>query len=183
MWNDSDDSWTKLGTIATIIGTIIAIYIAVIYANRERNKSIRENSHYKISLLHDLEGMLGEIFKAVHISIRRENGDISDNDHITLQDSVESFTYWASRISNINSNVYVPPEIRDIVSMFLHQGIKPITFNGTAAMKQFTQTTVFDLIDRITESPYMMHDKDRNVQHFRNMVKDTRKSIERLYSE
>lgn len=181
IWNLSVDLWTKLGTVSTIIGTVIALYIAAFFTNKERIKSIQENHHYKISLLHDLEGILTEISRAIHIAIRREKGHDSSNDNKILQENLESFTYWSSRITNINLNIYAPPEIRDAVSMILHQGVKPITFNGSSIYKDFVQNTVLNILHRIIDSPYMRNDKDSSVQHFLNMVTSTRDDIVKLY--
>jgi protoheme ferro-lyase len=184
IWNLSTDLWTKLGTVSTIIGTVIALYIASLFTNNDRIKNIQENHHYKISLLHDLEGILTEILRAIQISIRKENGkEFQPNDNLTLQENLNSFTYWASRITSINSNTYVPPYIRDAVSMLLHQGVKPITFNGSASSKKFVQTTVLHILERIIDSSYMGDDKDPSVQHFLKMVISTRDNIEKLYDD
>jgi len=168
----------------TTIGALIAIYIALFFTNKEHIKEVSENHFYKINLLHDLVGILYEILGSIRISIRIQNQHTQDNkDYESLKIKFEGFKYWADRISQINSNIYVPPEIRDAISMFLHQGVKPITFNEFANDKDFVETTVFLHLDRVIESQYMTADKDLSIMKFLGKVQNTKNSILNLLSK
>jgi hypothetical protein len=142
-------------------------------------KTEQENRIYKISLLHDLSGIIMAIYQTVHYFKTRGEQDI-ENLQKVIKSNSETFQYWADRITSINSNTYVPADIRSTVSMFLHQGIKPISWPDSALDYNFLQTTVLNDLDRILDSDYMKNDQDPSVKHYLQIANNSRNFLLKL---
>jgi hypothetical protein len=187
MWNDFDTNLTKLGSISAVSGIFLATYMALWIMNRDRIKSIEENAVYKVSLLHDLSSLTHAIIQPLlsqKIKRKKDPEEIITpklNEQKLFEAHIEEFKYWASRIQAINSNTYVPPLVRDTVSMLLHQGIKPIVYPDFSLSKDFVNDTFLRFLDKIIFSEYISLDKDPSVRNFLNNVKTARKLLLKLF--
>jgi len=145
---------------------------------RESGKSDTENRFYKLDLLPNLSSLLDSIFQVL---IHRKTLELGLENEEKFKEIVKAqydeFGYWADRITNINSNTYVPPEIRNTVRMLLHQSIKPITYSDSAFIGDFLEKTVFYYVDKIIDSEYIKNDHDESVKTFRSHVVQSRQSI------
>lgn len=154
--------------------------------NEKLEKSQEENHIYKVSLLHDLDSMLMSVYSSIATFGNKEAGTISEGESIESQHQfMEDYIYWSNRISTINSNTYVPAEIRSSVSMLLHQGIKPITSPASVLKYDFLKKTLFNILDRIIESKYMTEDKDKEIQRRLKsiqQIKTLMKKVESSYN-
>ncbi len=145
---------------------------------RESGKSDTENKFYKLDLLPNLSSLLLPIFQVLMHRQSFEQGLESDEEFKkNVKSMYDEFGYWADRITNINSNTYVPPEIRNTVRMLLHQAIKPITYSESAFVEDFLEKTVFYYVDKIIDSDYIKNDQDESVKDFRAHVVQSRQSI------
>lgn len=145
---------------------------------RESGKSDTENKFYKLDLLPNLSSLLLPIFQVLIHRQSFEQGLESDDEFKkNVKSLYDEFGYWADRITNINSNTYVPPEIRNTVRMLLHQAIKPITYPESAFVEDFLEKTVFYYVDKIIDSDYIKNDQDESVKDFRAHVVQSRQSI------
>ncbi len=145
---------------------------------RESGKSNTENKFYKLDLLANLSSLLLPIFQVLTHRQSFEQGLESDEEFKkNVKSLYDEFGYWADRITNINSNTYVPPEIRNTVRMLLHQAIKPITYSESAFVEDFLEKTVFYYVDKIIDSDYIKNDQDESVKNFRAHVVQSRQSI------
>jgi phosphoribulokinase len=174
IWNSTDSDLSKLGVISSTLGVWIATYIAIWLINQNRVKSIEENHVYKIQLLTNLESTIHTIWAILfYAKTHSEEGD-RDKLMDTIKQSAEDFQYWTSRINLINQNTHVPPKIRDLVNMLIHQGIKAI-YEPFMAIKysDYLDKVLFLYLDNIIDSEYMVQ-SDETVDHYRKMIKDSR---------
>ena len=99
----------------------------------------------------------------------------SDEIEKFIKQKVEEFSYWAKLIDRVNTNTYIPPFIRDKINMLLHQGIKPVSNPSMASTSiNFLKNTTLDLLDGFIDSSFVKDDKDKAVQSFLKVVKDSR---------
>jgi len=181
IWNNNHDSdLSKLGVIASVLGLWIATYIAIWLINQNRKKNIEENYVYKIQLLTNLESALHSIWNVLFYAKSNSVDETNDKLRTVIKQSEEDFQYWTSRINLANQNTYVPPKIRDLVSMLIHQGVKAI-YDPNMAIEypDFLDRVVFLYLDKIIDSKYMAQ-SDETVDHFLNMVKESRNSLANL---
>ncbi len=151
--------------------------------NEKERKSQEENHIYKVSLLHDLDSMLMSVCNSISTYGNKEAGTISETESKESQRQfIDDYIYWSNRISTINSNTYVPAEIRSSVSMLLHQGIKPITSPGSVLKYDFLKKTLFDILDRIIESEYMTEDEDKEIQRRLKSIQQIKSLMKKVES-
>lgn len=178
LWLESDSMLTKLGSASSITGVFVGTFIAIWLINRDRNKRLEENHDYKVWLLANLQGVI----LAVHASIFNYAAGKKNDDLVRIINSCkDDFDYWKGQIEKINFNPMVPIKIRSTVTMFFHQGVKPLlspslVFVGDDA--SFLKTTFLDLLDKIIHTPYIKNDKDAEIKHFLKMVDDCIKLLE-----
>jgi hypothetical protein len=77
----------------------------------------------------------------------------------------------------INGNVFAPAEIRSMVSLLLHQGVKPITSISFSLDERFLNNTVIRYFDKIFASDYFSKDNDHEVKYYLNMVTNSKEMI------
>lgn len=150
---------------------------------KTQKKSQEENYIYKVSLLHDLDSMLMTVYNSLATFGNEKAGTISENDSEESQAQFnDDYIYWSNRISTINSNTYVPAEIRSSVSMLLHQGIKPISTPESILKYGFLDKTLFHILDRIIESDYMTKDKDVEIQRRLKSIREIKTMMKTVES-
>jgi len=134
---------------------------------RESEKVDTENRFYKLNLLPNIQSLMSPIQQSMSSKWSLEEDEEKDhakyNQNIKLH--LEEYGYWADRIININSNTYVPPEIRDSVRLLVHQAIKPISFNYHVFEDDFLEKTVFNYVLKILESNYIKNDLELDVKN------------------
>jgi len=131
-----------------------------------RQKIIEENQVYKVSLLHDLDGIVMSIYQTLSYAKEKKARILKPSLRKIIEYHSEEYKYWAERISSINTNTYVPAKIRSKVSMLLHQGIKPIYSPEIALKYDFLEKTFINLLNDILNSDYMVKDSDPSVKHY-----------------
>ena len=180
IWNSTDSDLSKLGVISSTLGVWIATYIAIWLINQNRVKNIEENHVYKIQLLTNLESTLHTIWSIIFYAKTHSEDDDREKLITTIKQSAEDFQYWTSRINLINQNTHVPPKIRDMVNMLIHQGIKAI-YEPFMSMKDpdYLDRVLFLYLDNIIDSEYMVQ-SDETVNHYGKMVKDSRTRLANL---
>jgi hypothetical protein len=176
LWFESDTMLSKLGTAASITGLFVGTFIAIWLVNRDRNKRLEENHDYKEWLLANLQGVI----MAVHASIFNYGTGRKGDELVQLiQSGKDDFDYWKGQIEKINFNPLVPIQIRSTVTMFLHQGEKPLLGPSFVFLENdnghFLKRTFLDLLDKIIHTPYIQNDKDMEIQR---LLKMTDKSID-----
>lgn len=150
----------------------------------KKRKTEEENRVYKISLLHDLDGIVMSIYQTLNQAKTKDDEEkiIKTDLKKIIEYHSEEYKYWADRITSINANTYVPAQIRSTVSMLLHQGIKPIYSPEMALEYDFLEKTFLNLLDKILVSDYITKDSDSNVQKFVENVKTARGLLTTLTS-
>ena len=180
-------NWASLSSIIeqiAILSTIGSAYFssfAITYGkNNQRNKEISENYFYKINLLVNVESVLTTILQAQSQQIRiirLPNSVNQDQLNNTIKAILDDYKYWSDQIKTFNENVFAPAEIRSMVSLLLHQGVKPITTISWSLDERFINDTVMRYFDRIINSDYFQKDKDSDVLHYLNMVTNSKEMI------
>jgi len=177
-----DENKELQGEIANIISDVKKIEEK--QDKKESEKSDVENRFYKLDLLPNIESLLMAIHFTLVAKKNFDKGLLEEKDfEKTIKGQYDEFGYWADRITNINSNTCVPPDIRNIVRMMLHQSIKPITFSGIAFVDDFLERTVFYYVDKIVDSDYIKNDSDANVKQYRLHILQNKQSIVDLRNE
>ena len=95
----------------------------------------------------------------------------------------KDFQYWADRITSINSNTYVPADIRSTVSMLLHQGIKPIITPSLALQGDYLEKTFTNILNKILNSDYMVEKGESYIKERLESLKKSRDLIFKLRDE
>lgn len=148
-------------------------------------KTEEENRIYKISLLHDLSGIIMAIYQTLNDEQAKtdENKVIKPDMKKIIEFHAEEYRYWSERISVINTNTYVPAEIRDTVSILLHEGIKPIYSPSFALKYDFLEKVFLNHLDKILGSDYVLKDNDASVQHYLKSIQTSRDLLLTLKSK
>lgn len=175
--SDNDTLLTKIGTMTSIGGILLATYITVWLINQNRNRGIGENYFYKVKLLGEIQSMLHDVNHVLPKIIREQNSEKLDGTKITnLQKSgMESFKHDKHRIELINSNTFVPADIRADVQMLLENVIKPIEF--PSAIPDVVESTLLSRLDKVIDSEYFTKNQDDHVQKMLKDVQEWRQKI------
>lgn len=179
-----DSIITKVGTITSITGVFLGTYIALWLIIQSKTKKIEENYFYKISFLVNVQGILSSIQQMnSNLKIGEKLGTIDIEKIENIRKSLyDEFEYWKKQLEKNNSNTSVSAGIRTQVDLFIHQGIKPISFanQDLKLQKQMVENTLLDPLSRLIDSKYFTADKDSQVKHYlkqvvkwRNMIIDS----------
>ncbi|MEX2193034.1 MAG: hypothetical protein WD717_06615 [Nitrosarchaeum sp.] len=169
LWFEFDSMLSKLGTGASVVGLFVGTFIAIWLINRDRNKRLEENHNYKEWLLVNLQGVIMAVQQSVfNYGTRRKEDDIIKIINLCKED----FDYWKGQIEKINFNPLVPIKIRSTVTMFFHQGVKPLLNPNMVFLEDglFLKRTFLDLLDKIIHTSYIHNDKDAEIQRLLKMV-------------
>jgi len=178
-WQSLTSMVEQIAVLSTIGSAYFSSFAIVYGKNNQRNKEISENYHYKIQLLVNVESLLTSILQAQLQkiqTIRLPNRTNQEQVNNTVKAIFDDYQYWSSQIKLINGNVFAPAEIRSMVSLLIHQGVKPITSVDYSLDKQFIHNTIISYFDRIFLSNYFQKDKDRDVLHYLKMITDSKKN-------
>lgn len=137
-----------------------------------------ENRFYKVNLLANLISGLSCIRQALSRQLVFKNKHIDEQGLLqNIKNLKEDFGYWSDRITTLNSNTYVPPDIRNAVGIFTHQAIKSIDTSDMPLRYEFLEMTVFNYVDFITDSDYVKNDTDSTIQKFRSDIIKEKQAI------
>ena len=176
MWYAEEPLISKVGTGTSIIGVFLGTFIAIWLVNRDRIKNVEEQHVYKVDLLHNLSSLVISVQQGLFHA--KTSGNSPSEIMEFADNKINDYKYWANLILDVNNNVHVPPKIRDSVSMFLREGIKPLTSIMTASQDStFVDTTFLERLDRIIDSDFLSKDNDDSVKHFLKTVRDSRKIV------
>ena len=179
--SNDDTLLAKTGTAASIIGVFIGTYIATWLINQNRTRRIEENYFYKISLLADIQNILHDVSCVLsEIKYEKTSGKMDAAKIAKLQKSgAEAFEYHKSQIEVINSNTFVPADIRAAVKLLVEQGIKSITVPSgySGAQEIVVRRTLLRHLNRVIDSKYFTKDRDEDVQKMLKEVREYRKQV------
>lgn len=137
-----------------------------------------ENRFYKIDLLANLISELFVIRQSLWEQLFLKNKHTDEKEfYKRINDLKDNFGYWSDRITTLNSNTYVPPDIRNAVRMFTHQAIKSIDSADMPLRYDFLEKTVFTYVDFIIDSEYVKNDMDNSIQKFREDIMKSKQDI------
>lgn len=137
-----------------------------------------ENRFYKVNLLAHLISGLSCIRQALSRQLVFKNKHIDEQGLLqNINGLRDDFGYWSDRITTLNSNTYVPPDIRNAVGMFTHQAIKSIDPSDMPLRYKFLEMTVFNYVDFIIDSDYVKNDTDSTIQKFRSDIIKEKQAI------
>ena len=181
----SDALLTKIGTVTSIGGVFLGTYIAAWLINQNRTRRIEENYFYKVSLLVDMQSILHDVNHTLSkIKYEKAHEKMDAHKIVELQKSgAEAFEYHKSQIEIINSNTFIPADIRAAVMLLVEQGIKSITVpSGYSGVQEIVvRRTLLRHLNRVIDSKYFTKDRDEDVQKMLKEVKWWRKQIEELF--
>lgn len=151
---------------------------------QDLEKYEQENKFYKVELLANLISMLLCIKQALHQQLRYQSGHINEKEFgESMKNIYADYGYWSDRITNINSNTYAPPEIRNSVRMMIHQAVKSINYSSFALKYDFLEKVIFSYVDFIIDSEYVKTDNDSMIQKFRTNIIEDKQTILNLRKE
>lgn len=166
--------------LASLLVGLIGLFIALLFANHERNKRITENHFYKTNILWHIDPVLRIV--ALHFRQQQtggsneSDGGLGENkgDGMVRDPLASEYKYHRGRIEALNANTYVPADIRTIVFRLMQAvdntlvQYRParIFDNPDADMRQMLK--VFDLLEGYE---YFTTDRDPSVREMWGRVK------------
>ena len=177
-----DTLLAKIGTTTSIIGVFLGTYIALWLVNQNHTRKIEENYFYKVSLLTHLERILlvVNVYDECIDSIRRKAGPESTSRGLLVWYS-RNVEDHQSRIEAINSNAFVPADIRASVESMMH-AVKPVRISEVNDVKTepLIGNNLLCPLDKVINSEYFTDDCSDGVRDSLKSVNQRRKDTERI---
>ena len=173
LMGSNDTLLTKIGTMTSIGGVFLGTFIALWLINQNRTRRIGEAYFYKMQLLANLHSLLQEMsifFDDIKMMNDKERNWNEVNRRMEI--GRKDFKNHVLEIKSINSNDFIPADIRTSVNLLLQHGeksfgaIRTVKENQRLWVKQF----LLRHLDNVLQSDYFAADGSDDVQ---NLLKDT----------
>ena len=175
---DEDTTLAEIGTMTSITGVFLGTFIAVWLVNRDHTRMIKEVFFHKTHVLECIESMLFDMNQFYGKSYEDNEIDNTKKTKILEYDRNVIVIDHRQQIKIINSNVFIPIDIRFNVKSFLCQGITFIRFfsKPSGEEKQHLETA-FGFLDSVTDSKYFKDEKDKEIQTGLERVKNLKSQL------
>ena len=184
-----DSGKTRLNDVNTYVSAIVGLlglFIALWLTNRERNKKISENHFYKLQILWHIwkilciAGSLYEEWKMIDQKEQLNELSASKDKAVKELREASEYHYHKSQIEVLNTNMFVPSDIRHYVLLLVRTGGTPLNWHhsqGTAASNIISAEKLLNPLDRLIDSEYFTKDRDKAVKKLLNDVGAIRRNI------
>ena len=182
LMGSNDTLFTKIGTMTSIGGVFLGTYIALWLINQNRTRRIEEAYFYKMQLLANLYSLLQDI-SIFFDDIKKTNDEEKNWDEINRRIEIgrKDFKNHALEIKSINSNEFIPANIKTSVNLLLKRGEQSFAAIRTAKKNQRLWVEQFLLrhLDNVLQSDYFAADGSDDVQNLLNEIREYQENIEK----
>ena len=179
------------GILATLLAGLFGPFIALWFANNERNKRIIENHVYKMQILGHVSAILRVatlLFQQLQSAGLNEGGDglgrAKDDWAATRGALVSEYQYNKGHVEMLNTNTYVPADIRRAI-LSLMQVIDSILQYGP--MRKFDDMDIrhlLEMLDLLSRNEYFTMDRDPYVRkmwmHTKQNIRNAKEEVAKL---
>ena len=174
--------------ISLLLG-FLSVCIALWIVNRNRNKSITENHFYKLHILYNLGRMLDNLSAfPEEFKFLAETGQLGDVNNVKNKNvkkfrksRVSEYQYHKAQIEILNTNMYVPADIKHNVFKLIRTGGIPTKRYHPNADKKSNNNTLriqsLKPLDALIDSEYFRNDSNKSVDNEYDYVKQRRNEL------